>query len=92
MWDWDWWRQPRAHRVARKLAKKASAGDIIVIHDGHHREPRADRRHAGEAVRQLVPILRARGFAFAPLCGGDATGAEPGADAATAPATYLLEN
>lgn len=68
MWDWDWWRTPRADRVARKLAKKASAGDIIVIHDGHHRDPRADRRHAGEAVRQLVPILRARGFAFAPLC------------------------
>jgi peptidoglycan/xylan/chitin deacetylase (PgdA/CDA1 family) len=70
MWDWDWWRRPRADRVARKLAKKASAGDIIVIHDGHHRDPRADRRHAAEAVRQLVPILRARGFAFDALCGG----------------------
>jgi peptidoglycan/xylan/chitin deacetylase (PgdA/CDA1 family) len=74
MWDWDWWRRPRADRVARKLAKKASAGDIIVIHDGHHRDPRADRRHAGEAVRQLVPILRARGFAFEALCGGDRAG------------------
>ena len=70
MWDWDWWRRPRADRVARKLAGKASAGDIIVIHDGDHRDPRADRRHAAEAVRQLVPILRARGFAFNALCGG----------------------
>jgi peptidoglycan-N-acetylglucosamine deacetylase len=69
MWDWDWWRTPRADRVARKLARKASAGDIIVIHDGHHRNPQADRRHAAEAVRQLVPILRARGFELAPLCG-----------------------
>lgn len=69
MWDWDWWRTPRADRVARKLARKASAGDIIVIHDGHHRNPQADRRHAAEAVRQLVPILRARRFEFAPLCG-----------------------
>ena len=37
-----------AVRRARKLARKASAGDIIVIHDGHHRNPRADRDlHAG---------------------------------------------
>ena len=44
-----------------------------MIHDGHHRDPQADRRHAAEAVRQLVPILRARGFAFDALC-GDADG------------------
>ena len=68
MWDWDWWQPPKGERVARRLARKASAGDIIVIHDGHHRNPVADRRHAGEAVRQLVPELRARGFAFATLC------------------------
>jgi peptidoglycan/xylan/chitin deacetylase (PgdA/CDA1 family) len=68
MWDWDWWRTPQAARVARRLERKASAGDIIVIHDGHHKNPQADRRHAGETVRQLVPLLRARGFAFAALC------------------------
>ena len=68
MWDWDWWRQPRGDRVASKLSKKASAGDIIVIHDGHHKNPRADRRHAAEAVRHLVPIVRAKGLSFATLC------------------------
>ena len=68
MWDFDWWRTPKADRVAKRLGKKASAGDIIVIHDGHHRNPNADRRHAAEAVRQLVPILRERGFAFDGLC------------------------
>ena len=68
MWDWDWWRQPRADRIAARLVRKASAGDIIVIHDGHHANPRADRRHAGEAVRQLVPLLRAKGFGFGRLC------------------------
>ena len=31
----------------RAAVRKASAGDIIVIHDGHHVDPRADRRHAG---------------------------------------------
>jgi peptidoglycan/xylan/chitin deacetylase (PgdA/CDA1 family) len=70
MWDWDWWRRPHADRVAARLARKVSAGDIIVIHDGHHKNPRADRRHAGETVRRFVPMMRTRGFNFAPLCRG----------------------
>jgi peptidoglycan/xylan/chitin deacetylase (PgdA/CDA1 family) len=69
MWDWDWWRVPRADRVAAHLVRKASAGDVIVIHDGHHVDPRADRRHAAETVRLLAPLLRSRGFAFGALCG-----------------------
>jgi peptidoglycan/xylan/chitin deacetylase (PgdA/CDA1 family) len=71
MWDWDWWRTPRADRVTARLARKASAGDIVVIHDGHHANPRADRRHAAETVRLLAPVLRSRGFEFAALCDGN---------------------
>jgi peptidoglycan/xylan/chitin deacetylase (PgdA/CDA1 family) len=71
MWDWDWWRTPRADRTAGRLARKASAGDIIVIHDGHHANPQADRRHAAETIRQLAPRLASRGFAYGTLC--DAT-------------------
>ena len=68
MWDWDWWRRPDGGRVAARLAKKASAGDIIVIHDGHHENPRAERMHAAEVVRRFVPMMQARGFEFRPLC------------------------
>jgi peptidoglycan-N-acetylglucosamine deacetylase len=68
MWDWNWWQQPRADAIAERLARKASAGDIIVIHDGHHSNPNADRRHAAQTVRLLVPLLRSKGFIFAPLC------------------------
>jgi peptidoglycan/xylan/chitin deacetylase (PgdA/CDA1 family) len=70
MWDWHWWQTPRGERVAVRLAGKASAGDIIVIHDGHHINPRADRRYAVEAVRLLAPRLRSRGFQFGTLCNG----------------------
>lgn len=70
MWDFDWGRQRRADRLAPRLARKASDGDIIVIHDGHHVDPRADRRHAAETVRRLAPELRARGFVFKGLCEG----------------------
>ncbi len=68
MWDFDWGRRRRADRLAPRLVRMASDGDIIVIHDGHHKDPRADRRHAAETVRRLVPSLTARGFAFKPLC------------------------
>jgi len=68
MWDWHWWRERQAEQIARRLARKASAGDIIVIHDGHHQNPRADRRYAPGTVRLLVPELKARGFAFGTLC------------------------
>jgi peptidoglycan/xylan/chitin deacetylase (PgdA/CDA1 family) len=68
MWDWHWWQTPRADRTAQRLARKASPGDIIVIHDGHHANPRADRRHAAETVRLLGPALRAKGYSFGRLC------------------------
>ena len=68
MWDWDWWRTPRADRISRRLGRKASAGDIIVIHDGHHANPQADRRHAAETITRLAPVLRSRGFTFGTLC------------------------
>ena len=70
MWDWDWWRKPQADTIVERLARKASAGDIIVIHDGHHKNPRADRRHAATTVRLLVPRFRSRGFVFSTVCGG----------------------
>jgi len=68
MWDFDWGRKRDAERLAARFGRKASDGDIIVIHDGHHKDPRADRRHAAETVRRLVPPLTARGFVFKPLC------------------------
>lgn len=73
MWDWHWWQRPQADRLVERLAGKAKGGDIVVIHDGHHANPRADRRHAAETVRFLVARLRARGFTFAALCGRSST-------------------
>lgn len=68
MWDFDWGRRRDAERLSNRLVRKASAGDVIVIHDGHHKDPGADRRHAAETVRRLVPQLRAHGFTFGKLC------------------------
>jgi peptidoglycan/xylan/chitin deacetylase (PgdA/CDA1 family) len=82
MWDWHWWQRPQGDRVAARLVAKASAGDIIVIHDGHHKNPSADRRHAAEVVRRLGPQLKGRGYAFGKLCGDEAS---PSGEAGRAP-------
>jgi peptidoglycan-N-acetylglucosamine deacetylase len=68
MWDWTWSRARNARTLAERLARRASPGDIVVMHDGHHVDPAADRRYAIEATRQLVPALRARGFSLDRLC------------------------
>jgi chitooligosaccharide deacetylase len=68
LWDFNWWRAPNAERLATRLASRASDGSIVVMHDGHHKDPRADRQRTVEATRALVPRLRARGFTFATLC------------------------
>ncbi|MBI2187923.1 MAG: polysaccharide deacetylase family protein [Acidobacteria bacterium] len=67
LWDWNWWRPRDAAGLAARLARRAQAGDIIVMHDGHHRNPRADRQYAVEATAQLIPALRARQFDLARL-------------------------
>ena len=68
MWDWNWWRASKPDRLASRLAARASDGDIVVMHDGHHRNPRAKRQHTVEATADLIPRLRARGFVFRNLC------------------------
>ena len=64
------WRMARSNAgdLVPRLADHASPGDIIVIHDGHHEDPRADRRYAVETVDLLIPALRARGMQFGTIC------------------------
>ena len=68
MWDWNWWRPAQPDQLAQRLAERASDGDIVVMHDGHHENPRADRQQTVDATSRLVPLLRQRGFRFGTLC------------------------
>jgi peptidoglycan/xylan/chitin deacetylase (PgdA/CDA1 family) len=68
LWDFNWYRQNDPEQLARRLVRRASPGDIVVMHDGHHVNPAADRRYAVEATRRLVPELEARGYGFGVLC------------------------
>jgi peptidoglycan-N-acetylglucosamine deacetylase len=69
LWDWNWYRRPEPKRVATRIARRAANGSIIVLHDGHHANPAADRRYTIETVEILIPQLRARGFEFGTICG-----------------------
>lgn len=69
LWDWNWYRRKDARRLAAKLARDTDPGEIVVMHDGHHVEPRADRQYAVEATALLVPALKKRGFRLGTLCG-----------------------
>ena len=68
LWDFNWYRRPDPRALAARLARRASPGDIIVMHDGHHVNPRPDRYYTVEAIRHLVPALRNRSFTFGRLC------------------------
>jgi len=68
LWDWNWFRKPTADAVVPRLLKHASPGAIVVMHDGHHEDPRADRAYTVEATRRLIPALRAKGYSFGTIC------------------------
>ena len=68
LWDWDWFRAPTAERLVPRIAGRAGPGSIIVLHDGHHKNPRADRRYTIETVDRLIPSLRAKGLEFRTIC------------------------
>ena len=68
LWDFNWFREKTPATLVRRFVARASPGDIIVIHDGHHEDPRADRRYAVETVDLLIPELKARGFQFGTIC------------------------
>ena len=68
LWDFNWYRTPDPAGLAERLARRVSAGDIVVMHDGHHENPRADRQYTVEAAALLIPRLRANGYAFGTIC------------------------
>jgi peptidoglycan-N-acetylglucosamine deacetylase len=67
-WDWVGFRERTAPRVASHLVRHAKPGNIVVIHDGHHQDPRANRLYAVEAAWRIIDNLRAQGYRFGTLC------------------------
>ena len=68
LWDWNWMRQRKADDTLKRIESRASAGDIIVLHDGDESAPEIDQRHTVDATRRLIPSLRSRGLQFGTVC------------------------
>lgn len=77
LWDWNWYRPREAQTLADRLLRRALSGDIVVMHDGHHVNPSADRQYAVDATEQLILALKARGFSFGRLCDPGARNESP---------------
>ncbi|MGE4054019.1 MAG: polysaccharide deacetylase family protein, partial [Vicinamibacterales bacterium] len=68
LWDWNWAKDRTAAATFDRIAERAGAGDIIVMHDGDESAPDVDQRHTVEATARLIPALRARGLEFETVC------------------------
>lgn len=60
---WDWAERKSAEDIAGRCLK-AREGDVILLHDGVHTEPQADRSKSIYATRQVLERLGAEGYEF----------------------------
>jgi peptidoglycan/xylan/chitin deacetylase (PgdA/CDA1 family) len=60
--DVDPLRRRVADAVVDRLVSRASAGDILVMHDGDEQAPY--KPQPVDATARLIPALRARGLPF----------------------------
>jgi peptidoglycan/xylan/chitin deacetylase (PgdA/CDA1 family) len=68
LWDWNWFRKRTAASAVQRIGPRAGSGDIVVLHDGDESAPFADQRHTVDAIAELVPLWRAKGFEFGTVC------------------------
>src|SRR5215467_15454885 len=73
LWDVDWLHPRTADRIVSRLAARAAAGDIVVMHDGDASDPRKPQPQTVEATARVIKQLRANGLAFGTVCRNEST-------------------
>lgn len=76
--DWEW----PAERITSHVLRKSLPGGIICLHDGRDVQVKPDLSQMLTAVKQIVPVLRDRGYRFetvSELLQADSTPAATGA-------------
>ncbi len=58
------WNPPPSAAIERKVAKQIRGGDVILLHDGGHKEMGADRSPTVLATDRLIQRYKAEGYEF----------------------------
>jgi peptidoglycan/xylan/chitin deacetylase (PgdA/CDA1 family) len=60
-YDWD---APPAAEIERKVSSQIRGGDVILLHDGGHRQMGADRSQTVLATDRLIARYKSEGYEF----------------------------
>ena len=58
------WSAPPAEEIERKVAKQMRGGDVILLHDGGHKQMGADRSQTVIATDHLIARYKTEGYEF----------------------------
>jgi peptidoglycan-N-acetylglucosamine deacetylase len=58
------WNAPPAEAIERKVAKQIRGGDVILLHDGGHKQMGADRSQTVIATDHLIARYKSEGYEF----------------------------
>ena len=58
------WNATSAEHIERKVTSQVRGGDVILLHDGGHREFGADRSYTITATDRLISRYKAEGYEF----------------------------
>jgi peptidoglycan/xylan/chitin deacetylase (PgdA/CDA1 family) len=58
------WNAPPADVIEHKVSKQIRGGDIILLHDGGHKQMSADRSQTVIATDHLIGRYKAEGYEF----------------------------
>jgi peptidoglycan/xylan/chitin deacetylase (PgdA/CDA1 family) len=58
------WNAPPAAVIERKVTRQMHGGDVILLHDGGHKQMGADRSQTILATDRLITRYKAAGYEF----------------------------
>jgi peptidoglycan-N-acetylglucosamine deacetylase len=58
------WNAPSAEHIERKVTSQVRGGNVILLHDGGHRDFGADRSYTVTATDRLISRYQAEGYEF----------------------------
>ena len=61
------WNAPPASVIERKVSRQIKGGDVILLHDGGHKQMGADRSQTVQATDRLIARYKSEGFEFATI-------------------------